>query len=243
MKTWIKLLVLGKNDTYRQFSTYIWIVISLIIFILYTKKIIKISIPEGILLTSSIAGLSFTIAVFSVMSAAVSQKSLIYYAKFAISKKNRAFFETFANFIWVALLFTISFFIATISILLNTWSLIGYIKILNISVISLAVFSMFELVIDVVWQAVSNVESQFNDNKNKFLDIFVQKKKGEDVTENIKEYLRDINSTEERSVVLEILIYLEKEKLIERKDKKYYMLTNGESLVHISENRLSEMEK
>ena len=243
MKTWIKLLVLGKNDTYKQLSTYIWIVISLIIFILYTKKIIKISIPEGILLTSSIAGLSFTIAVFSVMSAAVSQKSLIYYAKFAISKENRAFFETFANFIWVALLFTISFFIATISILLNTWSLIGYIKILNISVISLAVFSMFELVIDVVWQAVSNVESQFNDNKNKFLDIFVQKKKGEDVTENIKEYLRGINSTEGRSVALEILIYLEKEKLIERKDKKYYMLKNGDSLVHISENRLSEMER
>ena len=79
--------------------------------------------------------------------------------------------------------------------------------------------------------------------KNKFLDIFVQKKKGEDVTENIKEYLRDINSTEERSVALEILIYLEKEKLIERKNKKYYMLKNGESLVHIFENRLAEMEK
>lgn len=74
MKTWIKLLQLGRRDTYHQVSTYLWIIIVIIVFILYALNIIDVNISDESLLTASIAGLSFTIAVFSVMNVAINKK-------------------------------------------------------------------------------------------------------------------------------------------------------------------------
>ncbi|MCH5358551.1 hypothetical protein [Limosilactobacillus reuteri] len=230
MKTWIKLLQLGRRDTYHQVSTYLWIIIVIIVFILYALNIIDVNISDESLLTASIAGLSFTIAVFSVMNVAINKKSLIYYAKYALWKQNYAFFETFAGFIWVALLFSISFFVSVIAIFLSDTYISNYIELTNILIISLAVFSMFELVVDVVWQTVSNVRSEFHDNKFMFLNILKEEKAGTDVSNIIKKYLDDYCSATDRDMILEILLYLKEQNMIKESHGKIIMLKDGEKL-------------
>lgn len=89
---------------------------------------------------------------------------------------------------------------------------------------------MFELVVDVVWQTVSNVRSEFHDNKFMFLNILKEEKVGTDVSNIIKNYLDDYCSATDRDMILEILLYLKEQNMIKESHGKIIMLKDGEKL-------------
>lgn len=178
------VLIEGKRASWCTWPTGIAIVFILIgtLFVKSTDEILN-GFSVTVLLSASIAGLALTLplltAMFSVLPDDDFKKMFGYYLhhdKNMRDPKTTAFFESFAPFIWIEILFGLSAFLSLLGSVINfgafyflprTLIIAG--KITDICILGLAITQMIDLLFDTILTRMDKIQAAYYKESDKTL--------------------------------------------------------------------------
>ncbi|WP_334328427.1 hypothetical protein [Companilactobacillus sp. HBUAS59699] len=167
-----KLLVKGRNSTWFTFSTFVAIIIWITMLIMYFRfhvNVIK-NFNALALLSVSVSGLSFSMTLLVALVAIFGSKDMGTFYKWSEKYKNDksddsrfVFYDTFAPYAWVAILFAVT---GLISLFLGTFNLSIFDKFCSVNFVlksfdiislGLAIWSLMDLMIDTILSRISKI--------------------------------------------------------------------------------------
>lgn len=165
--TLIKLLIKGRHATWQTWPTYIAFFILILILIEYF--IFNIDIFAEInflsLLGVSVSGLSFSLALLVTMVTIFNSDDMNIFYKWSKDHDDDrfVFFETFAPYAWIAILFSLSGLVSltlgvlNLKILTKLYYLTFLLKSIDIVVLGLAIWSLMDLMIDTIINRINKI--------------------------------------------------------------------------------------